>query len=458
MNLGELIDFVGNLLDYDPTNSTYRKQLVSLLNDAQSRILTDRPWDFSIRERVLSVYTDATLSSNAFTNGSSTVTGTFTWSSSTILPGSALDGAFVTVTDSAGVKATYEVAYVASATTLYLTRAFVGVSGTYSALVQRRDVFLPSDAMTVENVSDPSVGIPAKAMYLSKFERDDANLDPELLGTVEAYLPSEGKVVPGPTTVRGVSAITVAAGQGARTVDVYMVNVRGPSATNFPVYRRDVSDGFESGLSKVASFTLTDTQTLAFIPETIPNETGLYRRYYFTCSDANIEAPVRVRNADAAAPLPAIGTDTVAPTGGVTLRPDLALSSLSGQSFQSTAVRYLYNQSAAYQSVELYPHPSGDQSLNVRCLLHPARLQEDQDSPLVPAAYSQIIAYAALENLTLKVDNPALSAVYARKRDVLYRGMEQRYLKAVPRRIIKGTPTAGYRYVRNPFGKLTFTP
>jgi hypothetical protein len=68
-----------------------------------------------------------------------------------------------------------------------------------------------------------------------------------------------------------------------------------------------------------------------------------------------------------------------------------------------------------------------------------------------------LIAYAALEALALKVDNPALSQVYARKRDTMYKAMEQAYLKAVPRRIIKGTPTAGYRFVRNPFGKLTFS-
>jgi hypothetical protein len=68
-----------------------------------------------------------------------------------------------------------------------------------------------------------------------------------------------------------------------------------------------------------------------------------------------------------------------------------------------------------------------------------------------------LIAYSALENLTLKVDNPALSAVYARKKDTMYKAMEQAYLKAVPRRIIRGNPTAGYRYVKNPFGKLTFS-
>jgi len=220
------------------------------------------------------------------------------------------------------------------------------------------------------------------------------------------------------------------------------------------VYPLEVSDGFESGLSKVSTYSLSDTETLTFTPETIDNTTGLYRRYYFTCPEANILAPVRIRSAGAGT----TDVDTVAPTGGVTLAPDLSLNTLSGQNFQSTAIRYQYNQSAGYQSIQLYPHPSEDQKIDVRLLLHPARLQEDQDAPLVPAAYSQILAYAALESLTLKVDNPALSAVYARKKDVLYQGMEQRYLAAVPRRIIKGTPTAGYRYVRNPFGKLTFTP
>jgi hypothetical protein len=42
MNLADLRAYVGNLLDYDPTNTTYDGQLDALLNDAQSRLLTDR--------------------------------------------------------------------------------------------------------------------------------------------------------------------------------------------------------------------------------------------------------------------------------------------------------------------------------------------------------------------------------------------------------------------------------
>ena len=459
MNLGMLVDFVGNLLDYDPTNDTYREQLVSLLNDAQTRCLTDRPWDFAMRDRVLKVWTDVAAVSVGVVNGSTTVTGgPFPISTSAVKPGSEYELGILEITDSNNVTARYRVMYVALSNQLFIDRDFAGATGAYTAKLYRREIYLPSDCMQVQNVADPSVGIPAKAMFLSKWEREDANLDPELLGTMECYLPSEGLRVQAPTTPRGVTVPTVAPGQGIRTINVYMVNVQGPFSTNFAVYPRDASDGFESALSKVATYHLTDTQTLHFTPEAVANKTGFYRRYYFTCPEAGILAPVRVRGAYVQGAPPVPNVDTVPPPGGVTLGPDLSLATLSSQTFQATSIRYQWDQSAVYQSIQLYPHPSTDQDLDCRMLISPSRMLEDQDAPLVPAAYAQLIAYAALENVTMKVSNPALSQVYMRKKDTLYKGMEQAYLKAVPRRLIKGTPVAGYRYVTNPFGPLRLLP
>jgi hypothetical protein len=456
MNLGNLVDFVGNLLDYDPTNDTYREQIVSLLNDAQTRCLTDRPWDFAMRDRKLNVWTDVSVPVGVV-NGSGTVTGgPFPVSSSAVQPGSNYELGFLEVTDSNALTTTYRVMYVAATNQLFLDRDFEGASGSYTALLRRREVYLPSDCAQVQNVADPSVGIPAKALFLSKWEREDANLDPSLLGTIEAYLPSEGLRVQAPTTPRGVS-IVAGVGQGVRTIHVYMVNVIGPRSTPFGVYPRDVSDGFESAFSKVQSFTLSDTQTLQFTPEVIPNKTGFYRRYYFSCPEANILAPVRVRSTGGQG-FAAAGVDTIPPTGTVTLNPDLSLTTLQGQNFQSTSVRYQFDQSSVYQSVQLYPHPSEDLKIDCRMLISPSRMQEDQDAPLIPAAYAQLIAYAALENITMKVSNPALSQVYMRKKDTLFKGMEQAYLKAVPRRMIKGTPNAGYKFMTNPFGQLRLLP
>jgi hypothetical protein len=456
MNLGNLIDFCGNLLDYDPVNPTYREQLVALLNDSQTRLLTDRHWSFAQKERDLRVYTDMVFDV-ALTGASSTAVGVFPFSTDPLRPGSRFELAEMEI-DVAGVTRTYEIRYINSGTEAILDRAFIGPTATYRATFKWREVYLPADSTNVMNVSDPSVGVPRKSAFLSKFERDEVDLDPDLLGTVEAYLPSESRNIPAPRLPRGVTVTGSAPGQGNRTINVYMVNVMGPRSQNYSLYRPELSAGFESALSKVGSYQVNDTQTLQFTPEALGKETGLYRRYYFTCEEAGILAPVRIRNADDEGALPAIDTDTVPPQGGLTLAPDLSLNTLQGQPFQSVSVRYQFNQSAAYRAIQLYPHPSADQDLRVRVLTAPVKMQEDQDSPLIPSAYSQVVAYAALEQLTLKVDNPALSQVYERKKVTLIRGMEAKYLGEVPRRIIKGTPTAGHRFLTNPFGPLTFTP
>jgi hypothetical protein len=83
-------------------------------------------------------------------------------------------------------------------------------------------------------------------------------------------------------------------------------------------------------------------------------------------------------------------------------------------------------------------------------------MREDTDTPLVPAAYAQAIAYAALEQVTLKHDNASLSTVYERKRRQLTREMEARYLGQPPRRIQRGG--RAINVYPNPFGPLTFTP
>lgn len=454
MKLGELIDFCGNLLDYDPTNPTYRAQLVALLNDAQQRVLVDRAWAFAQRERTIKVYADSTANIT-LTNGSATVTGAFTVSADRVTPGGSLELAEVKIPLASGDYAWRQLRWIESGTTAHLDRAWDGPTAVYAVTYRRREVYLPSDATNVINVSDPSIGVPRQSLFLSKWERDSANLDRDLEGTVEAYLPSRATRVPAPQTATGV-AITGAGGTVDRTIVVTMVNVWGPRSQNYDTYRQDVSNGFESAMSQPTSYELTSGQSLSFTPETLPDETGLYRRYYFTCAEAGILAPVRIRSEVTLAGAVA-GEDTIAPTGLRTMAPNLALATLQSQAWQSRAVRYQHSNGGSYRAIMLYPHPSGDQDLSVRVVIAPPRLEEDQDAPLMPEAYSQIIAYAALEQLTLKVDTPALSVVYERKKMLLLRGLEARYLGEVPRRIRKGNPALGMRYYPNPFGPLTLS-
>lgn len=442
MNLAELIEYTGNLLDYDPSNEVYRAQLTSIINEAQVRVLSDRPWTFAQRDRQLTIWTDTTLTLGV-SNGSATVSGTFPVSTSAIKPGSELDGALVSWTDSNGLAHQHTIAWVKASNSLFLDRDYAGASGSYTATVTRRPVFLPSDALTVQNIMDPAVGVPRALDYVGKWEKETYSLDASTLGTPSSWCHSQGRRTPAPRTPGGVTVATVSAGQGKRTVNVWMVNVLYPYATNVPMYPVDVSDGFESAFSSKQTFELADTETLRFLPETIPSRTGLYRRYYFTCPEAGIVAPVRVRSAGGQG-FAAAGIDTVNPEGTVTLAPDLSLGTLASQSFSSTAIRFVWSNAGAYQGVLIYPHPASDQRLTTRTVVAPTRLQEDQDVPLVPEAHSQIIAITALESLAGKTATPALSEMYARKKAVLLMAMEQAFLERVPRRIIRGSPAATY--------------
>lgn len=131
MNLGNLIDFCGNLLDYDPVNPTYREQLVALLNDSQTRLLTDRHWSFAQKERDLRVYTDMVFDV-ALTGASSTAVGVFPFSTDPLRPGSRFELAEMEI-DVAGVTRTYEIRYINSGTEAILDRAFIGPTATYRA-------------------------------------------------------------------------------------------------------------------------------------------------------------------------------------------------------------------------------------------------------------------------------------------------------------------------------------
>lgn len=453
VNLADLRAYVGNLLDYDPTNSTYDEQLDNLLNDAQTRLLTDRAWMFCQRESTVTVPTDAT-SSFSVSNGSATVAGSgFPVSTSTVLPGSPWEGGSVTITDSNGLVGEYRVRFVSGSTQLFLDRDFQGAGGTYAVTIKQREVYLPGDTATIMMVNDMDTGLPTPQFQLSRFQRDLARLDRDLLGTPEAYIPSQGARLPAPRTARGVTVATVGAGRGVRTLNVYMVNVWGPGSYTPESYGPGVSAGLESALSAVQTITLQDDEELNLTPETVPSSTGLYRRYYFTAPALGINAPQRLRH-DGSGGITA-NTDTVDPTGGVTLVPDTRLSVLEGQSFQASAIRY-QDANGVYPSFMLYPHPSADTDVSVRRLVAPRPMREDTDIPLVPAAFAQAIAYAALEQVTLKHDNPALSAVYQRKRTTLTREMEARYLGQPPRRIQRGG--ADFQVYPNIYGPLTFTP
>ena len=452
MNLADLRAFVGNLLDWDPTNQTYTDQLTRLINDAQVRVLTDRPWEFSQREGISRVYTDQTISVGVTSGSASVTTGSaFPLSTNPVLPGSILDGAECVITDSNGDEYTNEVAWVSATNALTFTSDYRGATGTYDAVFRMRPVWLPTTTLTLMNVQDITDGLPRNQVALEQFTEDQWQYDRTMLGTPTAFIPHGPYRVPAPRVANGV-ATAVGVAQGVRTINVYMVNVAAPEYPTPSVYREGVSGGRESALSAVATYSLTALQTLTFTPETIPNVSGLYRRYYFTCPEAGIYAPVRIAGAVGSG---TANRDTISPAGAVTLTPDLSLSYLQSQTFQTRAIKYVPS-NGAYRCYRLYPHPSADSLMRIRYVRAPEQMLEDTDTPLIPEAHSQVIAYTALEQIATKLDNLPLAQTYLRKKDILLRGMEQRYLGSPPRRIVRGGMAGAYPPPW--YGPVRFTP
>jgi hypothetical protein len=444
VNLDSLRSYCGSLLDYDPVNPTYTDELTAFLNDAQVRLLGDRPWSFLVTEQALRVQTDVSLALT-FVNGSSQVSGVGFPIGTLSAPGSSYELGTFTVTDSNGLTDTYQIRFVQNTTTLHIDRPFVGSGGTYTVTMKRRNVFLPSDTAQVQAVLQDITSYPQQIDFMSKLDRDSYLIDPDVLGTPESFLEGEAEYIPAPRALSGVSVITPGAGRGVRTVTVYMVNVRAPLLYTYDSYP-GFSGGLESGLSPGVTYTLQDNEELQFNPAAINAESGLYRRYYFTCTDEGIDAPRRVRSATS--------VDTAPPTGGVLFSADTSVSVLQGQNLDTITPRYQRTQSGAHQSLELYPHTSTDSFINVRRLLVPQDMEEAQDVPAVPSAYAKVLAYEALAQLAIKSDQAPLSAAFERKMQMVYRGMEQRYLGKPSRRIVKNSSGGIYPTI---FGPLTFT-
>ena len=72
-DLRALREYVANVLDYDPNNDTYKRQIDRLLNEADRSIFLAKPFTFINKAVEVTAYTDraATL---AFTNGNQVVT------------------------------------------------------------------------------------------------------------------------------------------------------------------------------------------------------------------------------------------------------------------------------------------------------------------------------------------------------------------------------------------------
>ena len=209
-----------------------------------------------------------------------------------------------------------------------------------------------------------------------------------------------------------ISPAAAPAGKGTRTVDVSMSYVFA---------------GRESALSTAAALTLTDTQILNVTLVALPNNSGMYRKIYIRNTSAGWRGERAVAD----------------DSGDIEHPPNFAgvkaytLSSTSfNDTFQFNSTPYNATDGTT-QRIRLYPRQSSNYDITVRYLYRPQFLVNDNDTPEFPSASHQIIAYMALRELFVKLDNLPQANLYDRKVAQEMLKLEQRYLTQVPRRFIK---------------------
>ena len=427
MNLQELRDFCSNVLDYDATaNDTYKAQLDRLLTDAYERVWSEKPWQFAQRDVTQLARQDAPAAIGA-TNGSPNLTHT-----GDLIVGQ-MDGQVIEI---GGVE--YTIAYVRDGTFAYLTEPFQGTTGAYNATVIYRFLDLPADTQMVMNVAHRTNAItpsdPGMMVALTRYEDEYFNLPLGEVSTPRYWVPQDPVTIPAPLTATGVVTVVAPPGKGDRTIEVAMANEWG---------------GRSSGLSQAVTVTLGDTQEVTLTPALIPNTTGLYRVYYIRSPDLGLYAWRRVTDTT--------GKSAVNPVGGVTLTPDTALSTLTGQTYALNNPRY-QGDGGMRERYRLHPRQAEDTPYTVRYLARPRPIVEATDTPDIPAAHRVVIAYKALVGLLMKSDNAAESALYEKRSDGEILKMERRYLTTPARRIVKGDFNTAGQNRFNRYGSLRHLP
>lgn len=408
MNLKSAIDMVGTQLGYSPSSSTYRDDLAAAIDAAQLELCSRSAWDWmtSITQYVPRADESKTV---GVTSGSLSVTGTGFPYSSTV--GSLWDGETIVLE---GVE--YQIAWVSSTTNLYLTQTYAGTTNaSASAVVRSWNIRLPRNTVSVQSIVGQGLGLinPTQSDYAARYQ---AGLDEQHTrerGNPSTWYSMEPFIVPAPRKSTGISVYTTTPGRGVRTVQVFLVNVWG----------RRCAAGFtdcESAPGTIETFDLQDDEDLHLTPETLSNQSGLYRRYYIIAPSIGIHAPRLLRDASTA-------VSTVAPTGGVTLNPNTALSTLTSQSWETDSVRYIGG--GEFLRIRFAPHPQDGRVYELRRLTRAPILQEDQDTLVVPGAQAMAVVHLACRNMAVRLNRPdearvweqsynqVLKALYARQSD-----------------------------------------
>lgn len=415
MNLKELREYIGNVIDYEPTGNTeYERQLNEIINEQYRRLFSEKPFTFAQKEVKLKCFTDI---SRVVSGGYSSVNQLSILNATTAVP-TWIEGNIVAID---GTE--YEVLFVDPTTnTQFYVKEDVGTLTAETVTFKHRFIRLPHDVISLLQVGRRSYTIAptdvGRFIPMTRFEDEYYNLPLDEVNIPNYWVIQDSIRLKAPNLAPEVAAVSTSAGQGQRDVSVAFTWVK---------YAADEDTiPLESGLSPFSDpVSLSDTEELRIVgmPTYVPF--GFYKRYYVhdEAQPAHFASVVQIAEFNPN-------------TGG---NQDITFTESDIQSMYFNLENNRYNYCEGYlQRLRLYPRQSEDFELSCRYIYKPEPLQEETDTPDLPVSHHLILAYGALIDILNKHDNTQLSLVYQQKYDQEIIKLEQRFLTQQPRRFVKG--------------------
>lgn len=410
-DLRALRKYVANVLDYDPDNPTYKRQIDRFLNEADRIICSEKPFTFVNRALEVTVRKDVSTTA-AFASGAPRI---FTTS-----------GAFFEewmVNQELLVEGeTFIITNVVSSTDARVDTSWTGASGNYTIEIINRYIDLPADCTTVLAVARRTDALtptqPGLLAALSRYEDEWENLPLGEVNLPSLWVDHDPAFISAPRAnfSLGTAATT---GAGVRTLEFTSTFIRG---------------GRESSHGEITKLTLSDTQNPVLTPYVGVANDGLLKRYYFRCPDLGYNAWRLLSD----------------PTGGATAEMELEPTDVTARTYTGLTSTVLKGGEALFsrerfadgdgmvQRIRLYPRQDQDYVFTVRYMRNHTPMVEDGDVSSVPADQRMVIAYFALADVLMKHNNAPQAELYRRRADQALLRIERRYLITPSRRIVKG--------------------
>ena len=414
MNLSEIRDMVGSILDYSPDVQTYKDEVTRVVNQLYLEMFADRKWQFAQKSKNLTARADVTSTASA---SSGVLTASVLYSLNKWMEGQIVEVSGGTWS-SGKLSGEYRIVKIEAATVttsrLYLEDSDGNsvTSGATSAAatvrIKNRYIDMPEDMVKVLSLgirtpaqsSDTATGnATINFLNCSRHLDEELDLDLDMSGRPTDWIRYDNYQMPQPVTAPQLGTTTLPGPTGSLAAGTYYVKY---------VFE---DNNRKSAPSAAASITLANS-----LRDELDVDSGLQA----TAANSGLVKRVYMRTPDSMAYYQV--------SNSVVTEAATSASNLALDSAYLTSSNRLPEHGGSYERVRLYPRQDADVTVTLRYLFQPPMLIEDTDVPLLPPSHHNYLVYRACQELFVKHDNLQHSELYRRKADTELLRIENTYL------------------------------